>query len=764
MGLRILGLLLVISCGGADETILPSLENSTPTIGQQVPTTTWLRLNFSAPLSLDAEEAFDLRCDMESPDFEATLLGEQQIIINPRQSLSPGDHCQLSWRSEAGAETLSFQVAEAGPEAVLAYDRDSSDALAPFPDDLWAKAADTPTGYQIEMPATTGTSNTEMFVDAIRPLTAVDGFSPIGSIVIVVPTVTDEDSLPHLIDQDSLPRSLAESTDPFASVFIVDLSPDSPQPGARVPFFTQILGDGTASVQHLVIHPAQHLRPSGQYALVISNRAYLSPASPLRPSTFMQAGLGITEPSTDTQRQLKELLAPVLVHLKDSVSPAVHPDDIAMLLRFSIRSMEGLTDDYLSLYEQSLSLPKPAWTVTSVSPREFGDIAAVINGTWEAPVWNDGFHLARDADGKVTRLGMEPQKFVLSLPRSAETVPAPLTMYQHGTPGTAAEVVTVSRSLMGGDQDFATVGFTDFNNRNDDGYLFSAKVLSEILRSGKHPDSVYALAFAEQLAFLRFLPELATLDILPTDAPDGVPDLDLSAPLTYLGVSQGSNHGVSLMGFAPQIRAAALVVGGGRHSGSLLRQAEGLYDQVAKDLPDIDRTAFYVCIAALQAGVDLQDPANHARFIYQEPHTIVGETSPPSILMSEGLNDSFVPAWSTQSTADAMGIPLISPAPPVPFLEPVQGPLVGNINTDTTSALQHFTPENEDGLQVTEGCEDVEEGHFCPQFRTAPAAQRMEFFRSAIADAVPTISSPPQTSTNALRQNIPPSVLLAAPR
>ena len=110
--------------------------------------------------------------------------------------------------------------------------------------------------------------------------------------------------------------------------------------------------------------------------------------------------------------------------------------------------------------------------------------------------------------------------------------------------------------------------------------------------------------------------------------------------------------------------------------------------------------------------------------------------------MSEGVSDSFVPLWSTETAAAALGIPLVAPAPlAAPFLATADGDVAGNIHSTTTAALAQYIPVGVPGLPPTPGClaNGQSEGHFCAQSAAEAFVQRRVFLVSALTNAAPTI-------------------------
>src|SRR6185295_15529772 len=232
------------------------------------------------------------------------------------------------------------------------------------------------------------------------------------------------------------------------------------------------------------------------------------------------------------------------------------------------------------------------------------------------------------------------------------------------------------------------------------------------------------------------IPALANLDVLPLGAPDGVPDLDVAAPLTYHGISEGANNGQGLLAYTPEIRAAALVVGGSRLTETLIhQQADQLLLQLPLVFPNLTPVDIWVGFSLFQADFDVQDNQNHVPFVYRDKLPLAGGDHRASVLLLEGLDDSLVPNHATNSMAWSFG--------PVPHVEPVQrdtvvlstvtAPLTANIDAETTAGFYQYVPAGH-GLPATPSCAQVNqtEGHFCPQVATESILQRTTFLQTAL--------------------------------
>lgn len=727
----------------------PAFQSSDPIPGSRVVPGAWLDLLFVEAVSARALGGFSLGCDDQDRPITIHRLGsdDRRLVINPSQDLPNDAACSLRWIGPDGLTSLDFLTFPDSGGAEVPYDRDDLTRYAPFPDDLWiVPDASSPTGRRLELPVPDRTTDVvNVFQQVKMAIGTSDGFSPFGALVIEL----SEPPRP-----DSLPATPTASLDPLATVGLFDVDPSSASYGSRIPFELYVRGVAPASdplnPEHaLVLFPSIPLTSRGQYALVVTKRSLAGSARPFQPSPFMESVLvGPLDSGSATAAEVRDILAPALAGLS-SASPPIFADDIALVTRFTIRSTDRFPLTPLTMREQVQQLPPPTFTIERIDPNSF-DVEAVVHGTWEAPEWRSGLRIARDADG-LPILGETRQvPFVLAIPRSARTTPAPVTMYQHGNPGSAEAEVPSQANRYLAENGHAVIGFTDNVNREVGSELGAQQiaVLGPFLLSGVLPE--YDLqTTGEQLAFIRFIRELEDLDVVPLGAPDGQPDLDLSLPLTYDGISEGANKGQTLVPYAPEIAAAALVAGGARSGEIAFFQDAVGPNGVGTDLlnglfpfvPNARPLDIWLGLALFQLAADPGDPQNHVSFMYANPIEVGGTLKKPSVLVQEGIADLFVPNNATRSLVYALGAtPLIGPvAEPVPYLMRAEAPLNGNVDAQTTSAYAQYVPNGVPGLAVTPGCEIWTNGHFCPQ--TAPVAldQRFRFFESALTDEAPTI-------------------------
>nr|MDJ0789712.1 hypothetical protein [Myxococcota bacterium] len=195
---------------------------------------------------------------------------------------------------------------------------------------------------------------------------------------------------------------------------------------------------------------------------------------------------------------------------------------------------------------------------------------------------------------------------------------------------------------------------------------------------------------------------------------------------------------------APEVRAAAMVVGAFRLVEGLVHQAEdsGILSTLGGFLPGVTPAELWTGLGIFQMRYDAQDPHNHARFIFERPVSIGGTTQKASMLVTEGIEDPLTPNNASRSLAFQLGVPQLAPAQvPVSYLSQATGPLRGNLDADTSGAYFQFVPSGIAGLLPSPGCEFQPNGHFCPQSASSAIEQRLEFLGSAAAGEVPNIIS-----------------------
>ena len=738
---------------------LPALASSTPAAdAHDLPIGEWIDLEFAMEPGWLQLETLALACDGRRLDRRIHRLGPRRLSVDPRGGLPPDAACGIRWQGRLGPEGFDFHTAPRRPRAFIPYARSGALEPAPFPDDFFTRPdPGSPTGLRVFLPERT-TRGLSRVVTALRAeIDGLTGFSPIAHLLV---------RFSEAVDPLSVPATPEESLSPGASVLLLDLDPETPDPQRRVPFRMTLRADpGPAGrLQHsALIFPSIPLRPTGRYGLVITHRARALSGAPFESSVTMARVLGPGRPiDPEPIVRARQLVAPVLGVASERLFPPVELADMALALRFTVRDTDGLPADLMAIGERTWAAPPPAFEIDRVeSGRPGSAVAAVVHGRWRSVEWRRGNALARDAAGRPEAQGERWLPFVMTLPRRAPAAGAPLVLYQHGTPGSAeAEVPSIGRHALSS-AGFAVLGFTDVINRelvegsaDPPGAVMrqALRLLASTLIDGRVPD-YWLQTHAEQLAFVRMLPTLGQLDLLPLGAPDGRPEIDGAAPLSYVGVSEGANLAPGLLAYAPEVRAAVLLAGGGRLSELMIHQrGSTLLELLPQFFEGASPLDVWLALSLFQMAFDRQDGHNHARFVYRAPRSRLVGAPRTSIMLVAGVGDTLVPNHATDSLAWQLGpMPLLGLfVRSVPFLPRAYVAVQANIDAQTTAAYRRMVPTGIPGMRPSPGCtvpllhpELAREGHFCAQLAEESQLERATFLLSAQGGDPPIIALQP---------------------
>lgn len=732
---------------GCPSLDFPPLTTFFPGAEAELPPHEWLHLSFAGALDERDLPLLDVRCGDALVPVRTRLLPPGSVLLNPLAPLPAEASCRASWPGGG----LDFRVGPEREPVEVFWDRGDARRLTPLPDDYYFTAAvedggagAVPSGI-LTIPLPAGPADLQQVYNGLVGGTVLlDGFSPLAPWVI---------ELAEPPDTTTLPLTPAASLEPLATVQLFDVTPGADTYGQRIPFRLEPRTDASVTdvVSHsLLLWPSIPLQEHHQYGLIITRRARAAGGGAFAASSAFSACLDEAAPAPAAAFDCRDTRANAtqVLEAAQQTQPDLDRDDAALIIRATIRTTASIARDQVAVRAQLAAAAPPAYEITSVEPGTSGEVAAIVRGTWQAPDWRDANNeFVRDAQGRPAQTRTKPVPFTLALPNAALAGRVPVVMYQHGNPGSSeAEVPSAARRSLAA-EGFAVIGFTDILNRElsagitdrDQAILAQvAPVLGGILTRAKVPD-FWAETRAEQIAFLRMIDGLGGLDVLPIGAPDGTPELDLSQPRGYLGISEGANNGPGILPYAPQIRTAALVAGGARLTEVLIHQsADTFLTSLGALFPSLTPTEIWTGLAMFQMLYDDQDAHNHAPFIYTTPPAIEGPARRTSVLLIEGLNDSLVPNHATDSLAWSIGLPHLSPVQrPVPLLDVVSGPLQGNLGEDISGAFYQYVPTGIPGIDATPGCAALppssgSEGHYCPQSAAESFRQRAEFFRSAL--------------------------------
>lgn len=267
--------------------------------------------------------------------------------------------------------------------------------------------------------------------------------------------------------------------------------------------------------------------------------------------------------------------------------------------------------------------------------------------------------------------------------------PPPVIVFGHGLTGNRSQAGRLARhaSPLG----IATLAIDAPEHGDHPVRLNTQSVLSMFdffgLSTGTIGISAIALrdnwraATADKLALVRLIRD--GLDATG----DGSSDVDAERIL-YLGVSLGAIMGPPLLAQTDHVRAAVLIVGGGRVT-DILQFSQTFAPLVTLLTPSsVSRGDVARFWPLLQTAIERGDAANWAPHVAR--HRL--DSAPPvQVLTSMVVDDTIVPRTTNLFLARALDVPHVFPhLIPVGLLEEVQAPLTGNLPGGGTAGLLQF--------------------------------------------------------------------------
>ena len=633
------------------------------------------------------------------------------------------------------------------PGVVASYGDPADTVLTPYPSNRYTSPADTPTGLRVVIPRSSPDMvNVDGLEETVHELEQMDGFSTTGGVIVTFSGPVDVATIALLPDEEPTEaaplRDASSYTLPSSPFLLVDDDDNSDEQGTAfglVPTWWEQAQDGYYPVDEftMVAMPAVPLRPATRYLFVVTDALGARDGGGVHRSALTSELLS----GTATDEYASELRAglDVLEH-----SLGVGSERIVLATTFTTASVHT---GMIALSELARSAPPPEllepWTVDEPVG---ADGRVRFRGTFAAPEYRlpppDGrFEL--DGDGKPLVQEVLGLEVLLAVSDAHTAAPRTVVIYGHGLAGdkggcwgTADRLGELNAAVFAIDSPHhgsradpddseldAVFGFFGVDDSDPHNPTFVI---------GRARDNFRQMA-SDQLHLVELINSLATLDILPPGAPDGVPDLDTSRIL-YIGHSFGAVQGPSIFALAPEITHAVWNVGGAglmmllRDSNVFSLIVSGLQPQ---DVPTPDGAlGRFMTIA--QAIVDPGDPLNYARFAQQEPLPSVPGWSPREVLLQEVVDDSIVPNSTSRALARAAGLPLVDGLDPVSGLESVAGPVTANLASGVTGGMSQFDLINGDEIAA----------HGDLIFSPEGRAQYLEFFQTGLAGEHATIPSP----------------------
>ena len=533
------------------------------------------------------------------------------------------------------------------------------------------------------------------------------------------------------VRSESLPASAAASLGPGATVFLLDIDPDSPQRGRRFPIDVTVTetADRYAPAHLLAAVPVFGFvrRENTRYALVVTTDVLDADGVPLGRSRPFHAAF-------ENEGGSSAALAAQLVPLRQTLrQEGLDPDRVAGAAVFT--TFDHSTE-LLELAAWAEGRPEPAlsspWRVEEVY-----DDYQVLTATFDVPVIQRGERpytavgeglIERDGTGIPVVSGTQAVRLVLAVPKQPmPDAGFPLTIYMHGSGGDAYQVVDrgpASEDLPLGEQPppapgtgpaqwlarrgVASLGFdfplhgTRFSPPDTTGLL-----LYNVFGNIEATLDNFSVA-AIELTILSRLVNVMTVDAslsphLNADAaPDGLIRFD-PARLSAFGQSMGTTIGTNWAAVDPRVKGLVFSGAGGMLVEIAVTAVEpvplkGFVELLLGfDVEEAVRIDHPILHAA-QNVWDLVEPVAKANRVAAEPYP---GFEARDVMMTAGYRDGYFHPRAQAAMAVAMGLTLVGDAaePILPerlaLADQSSGPypLRGNLAGRTAGVVSYAAPQ-----------------------------------------------------------------------
>jgi len=461
------------------------------------------------------------------------------------------------------------------------------------------------------------------------------------------------------LDPASLPDPTASVAD-VASVYLVNVDPDSPDRGVRTPILVTFRVDGTQTLggNHLVSrpYPGFPLDEATTYALVITRRVLGADGGPVAVASDLASVVGSGGDAAIAHA--REVYQPLLDVLDEPGG-----DERADLVSAAVFTTQRAT--YVAPALRKAVFAAPAPVASNVMATTSNVVYSVFVGTYDAPNFQAGEVPYRNnpsgeikvgSDGAAIVVRSEPMRFALSVP--AGPVPAtgwPLAIYSHGTGGAYNSFIEDETALNLGREGIAVIS-TD-----------------QVLHGPRNPNG------NPELDFFNFGNAYAARDNALQGVADAFSQLRLAhglsiddagrthtfdpAKVYFFGHSQGGLTGPGFVAFEPSLSGAVLSGTAGLLYVNLLHKTNPL------DIPSLVQTFLRdepvdennPGLALLQMWVERSDPVNYAPLMVRHP--VLGDAgtrlAPRNIFQTEGFTDTYSPNPGIEAFATALGGDLV---------------------------------------------------------------------------------------------------------
>lgn len=631
------------------------------------------------------------------------------------------------------AGTDAGMVDPGPPRGVFVIPRDGTEAFfdLPFPSDLRL----TPEGTVdlSTFPNPRSNQFVQLYLDAFRE--RIRGFGTNGAIYF---------RMSHTVDESTLPSTPEETMSATSSVMLVDVDPESPDVGSLHPVVVHYQEGATRywSPHTIALRPVYGipLASSRRYAAVVTSRVKMAGGGDFARDADFEALIdGGGDAAIESARAV---YGDVFTTLETA---GIARDDILSVTVFTTQDAIG---ELLAIRDWMVANYPPPQVVGTLALRFDQPSRQVVAGRYgpspifqegEVPYATEGGAITLDASGNPTVHGEFDARFALAIPKTPMPPNGyPIVLYAHGTGGDYESFIGEEGAWMP-PLGFAVMGVDQIHHGERNPTMSEPSVLFFNFTNpdaGRDNNRQSALDIVQQARFVGEL-EIADLPLRPEPV-----RFDTSR-IYFMGHSQGGLNGPIYMAIDDSSRGGVLSAASGIITHALIEKTEPLPgipaliatilalpgDGYMEAFATEGFTVEHPIATLVQTWVEVSDGTNYVHMIFDQPRA---GFMPKSVLMTEGLRDTFSPPRSIEALAGAMRVPQIAP---VHF--EIEALRVLGIDS-TSSAMNNVAG----GLATAGIVQYPTDGHFAIYRNDTARQQVLSFFESLTDGSNGTITPP----------------------
>lgn len=549
------------------------------------------------------------------------------------------------------------------------------------------------------------------------------------------------------VDTDTLPVGGLESQDDEASVFLMNVDPDSPNLGERHAVNVTYRDEAT---RYWPAHCVAVLPVFGiplewdtTYAVVVTRAVKPAAGGDYERDLDFEAVLGNDTSDADVVAA-RAIHAPAVTALGNA---GVAEEDILSMAVFTTSAayneLLAARDFIMEEYELPVADPD-AWQPNASSSTH----VEVLGEYGPSPIFQQGevpYMRSEDGgdfeivDGVPVVQGEFDTRFSLTIPPESVPMPPegyPIVIYAHGTGGDYRSYVRNGVGPMLAAQGIAVMGVDQIHHGDrwpggGDPSLVVFNVINPLSLRDNARQS--ALDVVQQARLIN------ALTVPTTVSGRATPVTFDTSKVYFYGHSQGGVNGPLFLAIDDQAQGGVLSGAGAVFVIAVVDKTEPVdisdIISIALGLPGVGMDPFvrehmvyeHPLLALLTTWVDVADTASYAHLISTAPRA---GFDPKSVLHIEGTSDPFTPPPTHEALALAGRFPQVSP-----YLERIP-----NHETHGLASVSAPVTGNGAGGMHTVGLVQYDGGHFVS---TDPPAEALiqEFFTSWVENGVPTINA-----------------------